>query len=113
MATKRLSGLWLRDGKRGKYMSGSLTEAIPAGAKLLIFKNDRETGPNAPHYTLHIAVDDESPSAERSPYAPPHGSAGGKHAPAVGDSTRNIHPAMTAPLNATPAELAAGDDIPF
>lgn len=36
----RASGLWLNDGKRGKFMSGHTSEAIPEGAKLLIFKDE-------------------------------------------------------------------------
>jgi hypothetical protein len=39
----RASGLWLKDRKGGgKFMSGEVREAIPEGAKLLVFKNDRK-----------------------------------------------------------------------
>ena len=31
---QRVSGLWLKDGKRGKFMTGETEIDIPAGAKL-------------------------------------------------------------------------------
>lgn len=64
---QRASGLWLKDGKRGKYMSGETSEAIPAGAKLLIFKNDRkEAGSQQPDYTLFFVDESEQPPMRRA-----------------------------------------------
>jgi hypothetical protein len=55
----RASGLWLKDGKRGKFMSGEVSEAIPAASKLLIFKNDRkQPGSKEPDYTLFFVTPD-------------------------------------------------------
>lgn len=63
----RASGLWLKDGKRGKYMSGETSEAIPAGSKLLVFKNDRkEPGSNQPDYHLFFVSGDEQPPMRRA-----------------------------------------------
>ncbi len=63
----RASGLWLKDGKRGKFMSGETSEAIPAGAKLLIFKNDRkEAGSQQPDYTLFFVGESEQPPMRRA-----------------------------------------------
>jgi len=63
----RASGLWLKDGKRGKFMTGQTSEPIPEGAKLLVFKNDRkEPGSTAPDYTLHFAPPDEQPPMRRA-----------------------------------------------
>src|SRR5258705_10368869 len=55
---KRVSGLWLKDGKNGKFMSGAVEDAIPAGAKLLIFKNDRKERDQQPDYQLFVAPAD-------------------------------------------------------
>lgn len=63
----RASGLWLKDGKRGKFMSGETSEAIPAGAKLLIFKNDRkQAGSNEPDYTLFFVAPEDQPPMRRA-----------------------------------------------
>jgi len=63
----RASGLWLKDGKRGKFMSGEVREAIPAGAKLLIFKNDRkESGSNEPDYSLFYGAAEDQPPMKRA-----------------------------------------------
>jgi hypothetical protein len=57
MALKRISGLWLRDGKNGKYLSGNVREPIPAGSKLLIFPNSRKQSDANPDYVLNLAMD--------------------------------------------------------
>jgi hypothetical protein len=63
----RASGLWLKEGKRGKFMSGHTSEAIPDGAKLLIFKNDRkEPGSTEPDYVLYFVNPDEQPPMRRA-----------------------------------------------
>ena len=62
----RASGLWIKDGKNGKFMSGDLKDAIPAGAKLLIFKNDRKETPAQPDYTLSYSVPDGEGGATRA-----------------------------------------------
>ena len=50
----RLSGLWLKDGKKGKFMSGKLDDA-----PIFIFKNDRKQADNDPDYYQFKAVDDD------------------------------------------------------
>jgi hypothetical protein len=59
MALRRISGLWLKDGKKGKFMYGKVQEDIPAGTRLLAFKNQGRLGNADPDYTLHVADDDE------------------------------------------------------
>ncbi len=55
---KRVSGLWLKDGKKGKFMSGQTDAEIPAGAKLLIFKNDKKSSDKQPDYHLYCVAED-------------------------------------------------------
>ena len=55
---KRVSGLWLKDGKKGKFMSGQTDADIPAGTKLLIFKNDKKSNDKQPDYHLYCVGED-------------------------------------------------------
>lgn len=118
MPLKRASGLWLKDGKNGKYMSGNVTEAIPAGARLLVFRNDHKGGDSDPDYTLNIAIDDDAPSqsprqsAQPNPYREraDQRKRGGQHS---APDTQAIDFAQAEPLAATTEELSAPDSIPF
>ena len=57
------AGLWLKDGKSGKYMSGSVEEVIPAGATLFVFKNTyKKEGDNQPDYRLMLKPVDDQPA---------------------------------------------------
>ncbi len=48
-------------------MTGKTTEPIPAGAKLLVFKNDRKDGDVDPDYTLHfVHPEDAQPPMRRA-----------------------------------------------
>lgn len=73
----RASGLWLKDGAKGKYMAGKVEQEIPAGAKLLIFKNDRKERDNQPDYQLFFCHDpaaapgNAKPSSRPDQKAPP------------------------------------------
>jgi hypothetical protein len=56
---KRVSGLWLKQGRSGTFMSGETDAEIPAGTRLLVFKNTRKTkGDSQPDYILNVAPDD-------------------------------------------------------
>jgi hypothetical protein len=59
---KRVSGLWLKDGKKGKFMSGQIDAEMPAGTKLLVFKNDKKNaGDKLPDYHLYaVGADGDS-----------------------------------------------------
>lgn len=59
MAFKKIGALWLKDGKNGKYMSGTVQEDVPAGAKILVFKNTYKKDDKHPDYTLNVAADDQ------------------------------------------------------
>lgn len=58
----KASGIWLSDGKNGKYMSGSLTAKMieqlyhqGGDFKILIFKNDKNDNEKAPQYQMFVA----------------------------------------------------------
>ena len=64
MALKRVSGLWLKDGRNGKFMSGETDTDIPAGTRLFIFKNTKKVdGDKQPDYSLNVAPPD--PGSDR------------------------------------------------
>src|SRR5215207_9180896 len=67
MALLRVSGLWIKDGRNGKFMSGSVQDLIPAGAKLLVFKNDKKRWDKDPDYTLHVADEDSNGQSDSRP----------------------------------------------
>lgn len=77
MALRKVGGLWLKDGAKGKFFSGQLREALPAGTNILIFKNNRkQPGEKFPDYEINVAEDDgerpqrqaEPPADEPSPF---------------------------------------------
>jgi hypothetical protein len=71
---KRISGLWLKDGRNGKFMSGEVEDGIPAGSRLLIFKNDKKENDRQPDYTLYAALGDsqsDGGSPRRQSASPP------------------------------------------
>ena len=51
----RASGLWLKDGKAGKFFSGEVDKPIPAGARVFVFRNDKKENDKQPDYTLCFA----------------------------------------------------------
>ena len=79
---KRVSGLWLKDGKKGKFMSGQTDEPIPGGAKLLIFRNEKKTTDKQPDYHLY-AVAEEGDGAPRGQRQGNGQSRGQRQAPAI------------------------------
>lgn len=62
----RASGLWEKQGKRGRFFSGQVSQPIPAGSKVLIFKNDLKKSANEPDFTLcFIGPETQPPMPER------------------------------------------------
>jgi hypothetical protein len=68
---KKLSGLWMKDGKKGKFMTGSLnSEAMDwiennGPCKLLVFKNDRKEDDKHPDYHLFAAPQEDNGGGNR------------------------------------------------
>lgn len=63
-----VSGLWLKEGRHGKYMTGNAKQAVPEGARLMIFKNDRKTTEDQPDYRLCFVED--QPEVKKKPDDP-------------------------------------------
>src|SRR5262245_40234306 len=72
---KRVSGLWLKDGRNGKFMSGETDTDIPAGTRLLVFKNTKKVeGDKQPDYILNVAPEDPGYGGRHSGNGDPRGS---------------------------------------
>lgn len=71
MAFKKIGALWLKEGKNGKYMSGTIQEDVPAGAKLLVFKNTYKKDEKHPDYTINVADDERQPRDDQHSQAGP------------------------------------------
>jgi hypothetical protein len=71
MALRKVGGLWLKDGAKGKFFSGEVKEALPAGTRILIFKNNRkQPGEKFPDYEINVTEDDgEQAPPRQSPPA--------------------------------------------
>ena len=52
-----------KEWQNGKFMSGQIDADIPAGASLLIFKNDKKSSDKQPDYHLYAVGEDSSHSA--------------------------------------------------
>jgi hypothetical protein len=52
---KRASGLFEKQGRKGRYWSGNVTVDIPAGSRLLVFENEKRRD-NDPDFTLHFVA---------------------------------------------------------
>jgi len=63
MSLKTIGGLWIKEGKKGKFFSGNITlnYGTPEEIKLniMIFKNDKKEKENQPEYKIVTKVDDE------------------------------------------------------
>ena len=57
---KRVGALWLKEGKKGKFMSGSFEPEGREGPKykFLVFKNTRKEKANDPDYTINMSAAD-------------------------------------------------------
>src|SRR4051812_29330870 len=79
---KRVSGLWLKEGRSGSSMCGETACGSPAGSRLLVFKNTKKVkGDKQPDYTLNVAPDD--PAYDRGQRSA-NGSARGSERPQAG-----------------------------
>jgi len=94
MALKKVGALWIKEKDGRKFMSGKLEFAVPAGASILLYKNDRKQQDKHPDYTLHTFEDDQP--APRNDYQ-------------QGPSAQEIQQQRVAAAQGPPPE----DGIPF
>lgn len=68
MGLRKVGALWLKEGKKGKFMSGEYQPDGRNGPKthLLIFKNGKKDKPNDPDYLINVADDDEPKKEQTS-----------------------------------------------
>jgi hypothetical protein len=65
---KRVSGLWLKEGRAGTFMSDETDTNIPAGTRLFVFKNTKKVkGDKQPDYTLSVAPPDPGYEGSQKP----------------------------------------------
>lgn len=106
---KRVSGLWLKDGRAGKFMSGETDADIPAGTRLLVFKNTKKVeGDKQPDYILNVAPED--PGCDRGR----QGSNGSSRRPEQPHSGRHSpRPPDATPVAVAPPQNYDDSEIPF
>ena len=66
-----IGGLWIKDGKNGKFMSGKITQMNGAELNIVVFKNDKGDNPKRPDYRIYLSepMGDKKQETPRS--APP------------------------------------------
>ena len=69
MALQKIGALWLKDGKKGKFMSGEI-EINGVKTKILVFKNSKQKDTH-PDYQIQMPLDDN----QDQPQQPGPGSA--------------------------------------
>ena len=71
MTLRKIGGLWLREGKSGKFMSGEIKlSEDDEKINFMVFKNDKGDNPKRPDYNIMLKDDDEPPVADRQPFNP-------------------------------------------
>lgn len=106
----KLTGLWLNDGAKGKYMSGTIKRedieklmAMEGDAKILIFKNDKEGVDKRPDYNMNATP---KPNQGGAPSPQQQGGSGGQNSQGFrGDGNQ-------APVQKAPPQLG-DDNIPW
>jgi hypothetical protein len=63
----QVTGLWINEGKRGKYMSGSLSPKI----KILIFKVTDKKNDKGPDYLMYFAQSEKKHDSDGGGYTRP------------------------------------------
>lgn len=71
MALKKVGALWLKEKDGKKFFSGKMEFALPAGATVLIYRNDRKQQDKHPDYTIHTFEDDQPAPRNEYQQAPP------------------------------------------
>lgn len=65
MALKPVGALWTKDGKKGKFLSGTLDLGVLGKATIMIFPNEKKEN-NQPDYRMYLAIG-EAPKPGEEP----------------------------------------------
>jgi len=65
MGLKKVGALWLKEGAKGKYMSGEI-EVGDQKISVLVFRNDKDGQEKRPDYRVFVPEDDEE-GEQRAP----------------------------------------------
>jgi uncharacterized protein YbbC (DUF1343 family) len=66
MPFEKIGALWIKDGKKGKYMGGEM-ELDGVKRKVMVFKNNYKKTDAQPDYIINMAVDDEQQQDRSAP----------------------------------------------
>ena len=66
MGLKKVGALWVKEGAKGKYMSGEI-EVGSEKISVLVFRNDKDGKENRPDYRVFIPEDDEEQAPPPAP----------------------------------------------
>ena len=65
-----IGGLWIKDGRNGKFMSGKITQMNGAELSIVVFKNDKGDNPKRPDYRIYLSEprgDSPAPTSKPNP----------------------------------------------
>ena len=50
-----IGGLWIKQGKNGKFMSGKITQMNGQDLNIIVFKNDKGDNERRPDYRIYLS----------------------------------------------------------
>ena len=72
-----IGGLWIKQGKNGKFMSGKITQMNGQDLNIIVFKNDKGDNERRPDYRIYLSEPrDGQQTTPRAGQAKPHAQSG-------------------------------------
>lgn len=59
MALKSIGGAWIKQGKKGEFLSFKLNEDMPKDSTFIGFRNTDKKNPKQPDWSLMVSVEDD------------------------------------------------------